>query len=185
MREGSDPGMADLSGCSGGEGHVVEAGGGNAATPAAPVMLTASASFKGEGKAGPALRRRPSIKPSLEVEEFINMLHGSDPVRVELSRLENEVRGGNAVRSVSFLIFSCFLPFGALRCLVFADKDRELGEAQAEIRALRLSERARERAVEEVISPFLFGYLSWQLLLFLFFFLNLIVDFYDFKCRFN
>ncbi|XP_010916224.1 microtubule-associated protein 70-1 isoform X2 [Elaeis guineensis] len=114
--------MADLSGCSGGEGHVVEAGGGNAATPAAPVMLTASASFKGEGKAGPALRRRPSIKPSLEVEEFINMLHGSDPVRVELSRLENEVR----------------------------DKDRELGEAQAEIRALRLSERAREKAVEEL-----------------------------------
>lgn len=32
-----------------------------------------------------------------------------------------------------------------------ADKDRELGEAQAEIRALRLSERLREKAVEEVI----------------------------------
>ncbi|KAG1334868.1 Microtubule-associated protein 70-2 [Cocos nucifera] len=88
-------------------------------------MLTASASFKGEGKAGPALRRRPSIKPSLEVEEFINMLHGSDPVRVELSRLENEAR----------------------------DKDRELGEAQAEIKALKLSERAREKAVEEVNVP--------------------------------
>ncbi|XP_008775595.2 microtubule-associated protein 70-1-like [Phoenix dactylifera] len=116
--------MADLSGGAGGEGHVAEAGGGNAAasSAAAPVILTASASFKGEGKAGPALRRRPSIKPSLEVEEFINMLHGSDPVRVELSRLENEVR----------------------------DKDRELGEAQAEIKALRLSERAREKAVEEL-----------------------------------
>lgn len=33
----------------------------------------------------------------------------------------------------------------------FADKDRELGEAQAQIRALKLSERAREKAVEEVI----------------------------------
>lgn len=32
-----------------------------------------------------------------------------------------------------------------------ADKDRELGEAHAEIKALRLSERAREKAVEEVI----------------------------------
>lgn len=31
-----------------------------------------------------------------------------------------------------------------------ADKDRELGEAQAEIKALRLSERLREKAVEEV-----------------------------------
>lgn len=33
----------------------------------------------------------------------------------------------------------------------FSDKDRELGEAQAQIRALKLSERAREKAVEEVI----------------------------------
>lgn len=32
----------------------------------------------------------------------------------------------------------------------FSDKDRELGEAHAEIRALRLSERQREKAVEEV-----------------------------------
>ena len=32
-----------------------------------------------------------------------------------------------------------------------SDKERELGEAQTEIRALRLSERAREKAVEEVI----------------------------------
>ena len=33
-----------------------------------------------------------------------------------------------------------------------ADKDRELGEAHAEIKALRLSERQREKAVEEVYS---------------------------------
>jgi hypothetical protein len=31
------------------------------------------------------------------------------------------------------------------------DKDRELGDAQAEIKALRLSESLREKAVEEVI----------------------------------
>jgi hypothetical protein len=35
--------------------------------------------------------------------------------------------------------------------LLVSDKERELGEAQTEIRALRLSERAREKAVEEVI----------------------------------
>ncbi|VAI84861.1 unnamed protein product [Triticum turgidum subsp. durum] len=49
-------------------------------------------------------------------------MHGSDPVRVELTRLENELR----------------------------DKERELGEAHTEIRTLRLSERAREKAVEEL-----------------------------------
>ncbi|KAJ3694865.1 hypothetical protein LUZ60_000242 [Juncus effusus] len=85
-------------------------GGGNAGA------LTASGSFK------TASRRRTNIRPSLDADEFINLLHGSDPVRVELNRLENEVR----------------------------DKDRELGEAQAEIRSLRLSDRAREKAVEEL-----------------------------------
>jgi hypothetical protein len=37
-----------------------------------------------------------------------------------------------------------FFPYKVL------DKDRELGEAHAEIKVLRLSERAREKAVEEV-----------------------------------
>ncbi|RRT73059.1 hypothetical protein B296_00025350 [Ensete ventricosum] len=84
-----------------GEGYVVEAAGGNV-TPTtqpapAPAVLAASSSFKGEPKAGPTLRRRASMKPNLDVEEFINLLHGSDPVKVELNRLENEVRGGNIV----------------------------------------------------------------------------------------
>ena len=35
-----------------------------------------------------------------------------------------------------------------------ADKDRELSEAQAEIKALKLSERLREKAVEEVTYNF-------------------------------
>ncbi|XP_064961163.1 microtubule-associated protein 70-1-like [Musa acuminata AAA Group] len=105
-----------------GEGFVGEAAGGNATPTTQPAVLTASVSSRGEPKAGPTLRRRASMKPSLDVEEFINLLHGSDPVKVELNRLENEVR----------------------------DKDRELSEAHAEIKALRLSERARERAVEEL-----------------------------------
>lgn len=90
-----------------------------AATPTPPAPLTVSGSFK-EGKS--SSRRRASVRPSLDADEFINLLHGSDPVKVELNRLENEVR----------------------------DKDRELGEAQAEIKALRLSERLREKAVEEL-----------------------------------
>ncbi|KAL5223578.1 hypothetical protein ABZP36_010217 [Zizania latifolia] len=70
---------------------------------------------------GPARRRGP-VRASLDADEFIALMHGSDPVRVELTRLENELR----------------------------DKERELGEAQTEIRALRLSDRAREKAVEEL-----------------------------------
>ncbi|KAH0918037.1 hypothetical protein HID58_025697, partial [Brassica napus] len=86
--------------------------------------LTVSASYKESGGGKSSSKRRP-IRPSFEAaadNELITMLHGSDPLKVELNRLENEVR----------------------------DKDRELGEAHAEIRALRLSERQREKAVEEL-----------------------------------
>ncbi|KAG0476281.1 hypothetical protein HPP92_013122 [Vanilla planifolia] len=119
--------MEDLCSGEGGEGFRTEGMGGNVALSAvAPVQplsgLTASASVKGEGKSSGKDRRRPAIRPSLDAEEFINLLHGSDPVKVELNRLENEVR----------------------------DKDRELGEAHSEIKALKLSERAREKAVEEL-----------------------------------
>ncbi|XP_027940379.1 microtubule-associated protein 70-2-like [Vigna unguiculata] len=82
--------------------------------------LSVSGSFK-EGR-GSARRRGGVRPPSMDADEFMNLLHGSDPVKVELNRLENEVR----------------------------DKDRELSEAQAEIKALRLSERLREKAVEEL-----------------------------------
>ncbi|KAJ1280934.1 hypothetical protein BS78_04G270200 [Paspalum vaginatum] len=67
-------------------------------------------------------RRRGPVQAALDADELLTLMHGSDPVKVELNRLENEVR----------------------------DKDRELGEAHAEIKALRLSERAREKAVEEL-----------------------------------
>ncbi|OIV94151.1 hypothetical protein TanjilG_31576 [Lupinus angustifolius] len=83
-----------------------------------PAPLSVSGSFK-EGKSS---SRRRVMRPSLDADEFMNMLHGSDPVRVELNRLENEVR----------------------------DKDRELSEAHAEMKALKLSERLREKAVEEL-----------------------------------
>ncbi|XP_012467188.1 microtubule-associated protein 70-2 [Gossypium raimondii] len=91
-----------------------------------PPPLTVSASFKESGGKGSSRRR--AVRPSFDADnEFITLLHGSDPVKVELNRLENEVR----------------------------DKDRELGEAQAEIKALRMSERQREKAVEELTDELL------------------------------
>ncbi|XP_010553646.1 PREDICTED: microtubule-associated protein 70-3-like [Tarenaya hassleriana] len=89
-----------------------------------PSSLTVSASFReGGGGGGKNSSRRRSVRPSFDADnEFITLLHGSDPVKIELNRLENDVR----------------------------DKDREVCEAQAEIKALRLSERQREKAVEEL-----------------------------------
>lgn len=159
-------GMAELSGDVGGVSPAMDtpelSGYGNGAapvvTPTPPPPLTVSGSFK-EGKS--SSRRRGHMRPSMDSDEFINLLHGSDPVKVELNRLENEVRGANAVRSSGFcedlelvlLDFECFDLFLLVYSYgFFADKDRELGEAQAEIKALRLSERLREKAVEEVIS---------------------------------
>jgi hypothetical protein len=55
-------------------------------------------------------------------DDIINLLHGSDPIKVELNRLENEVR----------------------------DKERELAEAYAEIKASKNAERLAEKAVEEL-----------------------------------
>ncbi|KAF8095112.1 hypothetical protein N665_0341s0036 [Sinapis alba] len=78
---------------------------------------------EGGGGRSKGLSRRRSMRPSCEADnELLTLLHGSDPVRIELNRLDNEVR----------------------------DKDRELSEAQAEIKALKLSERQREKAVEEL-----------------------------------
>lgn len=105
-----------------------EYNGGNVRPPTGDTTpLTVSGSFKdggGGGRgSGTTSRRRGTVRPSLDADELINLLHGSDPVKLELNRLENEVR----------------------------DKDRELSESQAEIKALRLSERLREKAVEEVL----------------------------------
>ncbi|KAG6599918.1 Microtubule-associated protein 70-1, partial [Cucurbita argyrosperma subsp. sororia] len=118
--------MAEISGD--GDGFLPEVSNGRAvdslatSTPISapnPTPLTVSGSFR-EGKS--SSRRRTSVRPSMDADDFLNLFHGSDPVKVELNRLENEVR----------------------------DKDRELGEAQAKIKALKLSERLREKAVEEL-----------------------------------
>ncbi|XP_078433090.1 microtubule-associated proteins 70-2 [Wolffia australiana] len=85
-------------------------------------LAIGSSTFKGESGKGGSLRRRGSIKQGMDADDLVNLLHGSDPVKVELNRLENEVR----------------------------DKERELGDARAEIKALKLSERAKEKAFEEL-----------------------------------
>ncbi|EYU18625.1 hypothetical protein MIMGU_mgv1a017496mg [Erythranthe guttata] len=54
---------------------------------AEPQKLTSSASFKARKKPAAAVSRNGS-----DVDDFMTLLHGSDPVRVELTRLENEVR---------------------------------------------------------------------------------------------
>ncbi|KAK4786397.1 hypothetical protein SAY86_003086 [Trapa natans] len=110
--------MAEVPGDGGGFSPAVPEVVGCRPEPTPP--LSVSASFK-EGRS--SFRRRASMRPSFDADnDFITMLHGSDPVKVELNRLENEVR----------------------------DKDRELGEAYTKIKTLRLSERQREKAVEEL-----------------------------------
>ncbi|KAJ6798545.1 microtubule-associated protein 70-1-like [Iris pallida] len=71
--------------------------------------------------AAAAGKKKGSKRSSLDEEDFLNLLHGSDPVRIELDRLQNEVK----------------------------DKDRELAEAHSEIKGLRLTERAKDKALAE------------------------------------
>nr|XP_024359279.1 microtubule-associated protein 70-1-like isoform X2 [Physcomitrium patens] len=66
--------------------------------------------------------RRRSTRPVYASGDLMNHFNGSDPVRLELTRLENEVR----------------------------DKSRVLAEAQAEIKSLRLSDRQKQKAVDEL-----------------------------------
>ncbi|XP_038882673.1 microtubule-associated protein 70-2-like [Benincasa hispida] len=87
----------------------------------AKLALSSSASFKAARKK-PNVAAPPISRAGSDVDDIITLLHGSDPVRVELNRLENEVR----------------------------DKDRELGEALAEVKSLKNSERLKEKAVEEL-----------------------------------
>jgi hypothetical protein len=125
---------------------------GDGAEMATPAPLSVPGSFT---KSSSSRRRGSARQPSMDADEFMNLLHGSDPVKVELNRLENEVRGQKMpLDPKSFWDYFCLLML-KLKLIVSVfhcvDKDRELSEAQAEIKALRHSERLREKAVEEVI----------------------------------
>lgn len=82
------------------DNHHIYANGGNASSELP--KLTASSSFKAKKKpiATPGISRAGS-----EVDEFMTLLHGSDPIRVELNRLENEVRGLFSKRSFPLFIY--------------------------------------------------------------------------------
>lgn len=73
-------------------------------------FLVVSASFKGDNR---SKKKNQHLRSGSETEDFINLLHGSDPVKVELNRLENEVRGavsGYLLR-LCHCIFSLLLLF--------------------------------------------------------------------------
>lgn len=56
-------------------------------------MSPSLASYR-EGGGSKGMSRRRPMRPSFDADnEFITLLHGSDPVRIELNRLENELRG--------------------------------------------------------------------------------------------
>lgn len=65
--------------------------------PASPVPAA-------EGRQGP--RKIRSKKTSLEEEGFLVLLHGSDPVKIEINRLENEVRGNQFSAPIPLSSFS-------------------------------------------------------------------------------
>ncbi|KAE9599762.1 putative microtubule-associated protein [Lupinus albus] len=78
--------------------------------------------FKTRHKKSSSSAASAVLRPPPDVDDLTTLFHGSDPLRVELSRLENDLR----------------------------EKDRELGEALAEIKSLRNSERLKEKGVEEL-----------------------------------
>lgn len=101
--------------------HINSTAFGGDVLDSAKLGLSSSASFKAARKK-PNVAAPPISRAGSDVDDIITLLHGSDPVRVELNRLENEVR----------------------------DKERELGEALAEVKSLKNSERLKEKGVEEL-----------------------------------
>jgi len=92
---------------------------GNGDVAPAPARLTSSASFKYRKKNGGHSR------VGSEVEDFIQMLHGSDPVRVELARLENEIRGINSslfqiVIGIFEFVIDCWMFYYMIEVLAFS-----------------------------------------------------------------
>ena len=56
-----------------------------------------------------------TMRSSLEEDDFLNLLHGSDPVKIELSRLQNEVKGTPFISSISISYdFFFFWPLPSL-----------------------------------------------------------------------
>lgn len=72
--------------------HINSTAYGGDVLDSAKLPLSSSASFKAARKK-PNVAAPPISRAGSDVDDIITLLHGSDPVRVELNRLENEVRG--------------------------------------------------------------------------------------------
>lgn len=53
------------------------------------------------------IKRKSGVKQNMERDNFFNLLHGSDPLKMELNRLENEVRGKITTCTTFALSFTC------------------------------------------------------------------------------
>ncbi|QCD97042.1 Microtubule-associated protein 70 [Vigna unguiculata] len=108
------------------------------------------------GNAGEPDPKSFKPRPKKPSDDFITLFHGSDPVRVELTRLQNELRGIHHFFNFNFthqLLSRRKIKHHTGYLIVrvwLAEKDRELGDALAEIKSLRNSERLKEKGVEEL-----------------------------------
>lgn len=62
--------------------------------------------FAGLTRSDSKPRRKTLVRACPDTEDLLNLLHGSDPVKVELNRLENEVRGKSLCRVTGSWFFS-------------------------------------------------------------------------------
>lgn len=87
------------------------------------LSLSSAVSFKSARKKtygnGMAVPRAGS-----DVEDVITLLHGSDPVRIELSRLENEVRG--PLRSFLYIVSRSRVFLFLLNCVLNDEWETEM-----------------------------------------------------------
>jgi hypothetical protein len=102
--------------------HIISNG---EAEPLAKPTLTTSASFKtrkpGKANANNNSNSTATLsRAGSDVDEIITLLHGSDPVRVELNRLENELRGTKSSNDHLFIITEKFCFLWKMLCFVFS-----------------------------------------------------------------
>lgn len=74
-------------------------------------------------------------------------------VNFEMYRVEDIVEAWRGTIYLNLYVFYIYAAVSVLKPYIFGlftDKERELGDAQAEIKALKYSDRLKEKAVEEV-----------------------------------
>lgn len=74
--------------------------------------------------------------------------HQPDPVVLELNKLHNMLKGSLIFSLLCFCIFASI--FKNITWRMIAEKDRELGFAQSEIKALKSADVMKEKSLKEV-----------------------------------